>query len=93
MTSKEALNELFVEANRCSNAPYKYTTYDLLQFCKQIKEDLEMLEILKDNFIAYKDLYHEGKWQLTLKQKKVFVEGSKEYESLKEWPKNETNSK
>ena len=47
MTSKEALNELFVEANRCSNAPYKYTTYDLLQFCKQIKEDLEVLETLK----------------------------------------------
>lgn len=47
MTSKEALNELFVEANRCSNAPYKYTTYDLLQFCKQIKEDLEVLKMIK----------------------------------------------
>lgn len=50
MRSKEALNELFVEANRCSNAPYKYTTYDLLQFCKQIKEDLEVLECFKELF-------------------------------------------
>lgn len=50
MTSKEALNELFVEANRCINAPYKYTTYDLLLFCRQIQNDLEALECFKKLF-------------------------------------------
>jgi hypothetical protein len=82
MTSKKALNEL-----KGIESKQNYGNGDLWlkMYLDAIEKDLEVLEIIKDNFILYKDLYHEGKWQLTLKQKKVFVEGSKEYELLKEW--------
>lgn len=82
MTSKEAIAKLNVlssyDTTKEKRDEYKECIY-------AIQKDLETLEIIKNNFKAYKDLYHDGKWQLTLKQKNVFVEGSKEYELLKEW--------
>lgn len=50
MTSKQALTELFNEANRFSFEDYKYNTYDLWQMCKQIQNDLEVLECFKKLF-------------------------------------------
>lgn len=58
MTSKEALTELFNEANRFPFEKPKYDTYDLLQFYEQIQRDLEALEILKKHmwFSFHKEL-------------------------------------
>ena len=83
MTGRDATQALKLLAYE-SGKDIRYIEKEL-DFLKIIEKDLEILETLKDNFMAYKDLYHDGKWQLTLKQKKVFVEGSKEYELLKEW--------
>ena len=81
----EVLKHIIVELN-------KQLYRDCIRFgelepnlIEAIEKDLAILKIIKDNFIIYKDLYHNGKWQLILKQKTVFVEGSKEYELLKEW--------
>lgn len=49
MTSKELLTELFNEANRFSCEEPKYTTHDLWEMCKQIEQELEVLETIKAN--------------------------------------------
>lgn len=51
MTSKQALTELFNEANRLSCEEPKYTTHELWEMCRQIEKDLEVLEILLANFL------------------------------------------
>lgn len=47
MTSKQALTELFNEANRFPFEKPKYDTYELLKMSEQIQNDLEILEQLK----------------------------------------------
>ena len=65
MTSKQALTELFNEANRLSMEKSKYTTADLWQMCKQIQDDLELLDSLlnvfkEDILEAFNPYYIDG---------------------------------
>lgn len=82
MTSRDALDWLKKQNRRQNNGNGDLW---LEMYINAFEKDLEILEIIKDNFGAYRNLYHGGKWQLTLKQKTAFVEGSKEYELLSEW--------
>lgn len=50
MESKQALTELFNEANRLSCEEPKYTTHDLWEMCKQIQKDLDLLDLYKKFF-------------------------------------------
>ena len=83
MTGRDATQALRLLAYE-SGKDIRYIEKEL-DFLKIIEKDLEILEILKNNLIINKDIYHNGKWQLILKQKQVIVEETKEYELLKEW--------
>ena len=82
MTSREYVQELRM---LIFNPNLDFRVIDkMIYFLQQIEKDVEVVEIIKDNFVAFYELYHGGKWQLILKQKYAFLEWSKEYELLKE---------
>lgn len=84
MTGKEALLDLIDTIKYTHNDGKTLLPYDKTR-TDAIMKDLEVLEFIKYNFLVYKDLFPNGKWQLILKQKNSIVEESKGYELLKEW--------
>lgn len=88
MTSKEALNKLFNEANKLSREEPKYTTHDLWEMVNQIEKDLEVLEILKRNLYVEKGT---GKFKgIEIIQCSLGNQHSEDnFKKVKEWLEND----
>lgn len=98
MTSKEALHDLFTEANRVNGEVYNFRTDELLVRRNLIERDLEVLEILKKiisqcSFEVGKEKYksfYDDKYvyEIWIRQGKDMILlnlDEKEGEIMKEW--------
>ena len=90
MTSKEALQDLFTISNKITKDKLNLDTKEIFERYKVIREDLEMLEILK-RIVKIVDC---SKYPITsLDNQLVILSGGeiknvKDYDKIKEWLEN-----